>query len=106
MVSVILTSPHSVNLFAGTFNSVLHSTTNGTSWAKVGWQQISFINALAAFSDTNIFVGSNYGIFLNTVNGTSWTDVSDGFVGETEGDSIVTALTVSGTYLFAGLIVV
>ena len=89
------------NLFAATGSGVFLSTDNGTSWTAVnnGLTAPSqfYIQCLAS-SGTNVLVGTPYGVFLSSDNGTSWNAVNSGLTGTN-----VTALTVIGTNIFAGV---
>ncbi len=91
------------NLFAGTdIHGVYHSTNNGLSWTAVDSGLTSNSIFSFAVSGTNLFVGtSGSGVFLSTNNGTTWTSDSAG-MSNIYGTSDAYALTVSGSYLFAG----
>jgi ligand-binding sensor domain-containing protein len=92
------------NLFAGTGGldggGIFLSTNNGTNWINAGLANIS-ISSLAVSTTgtggTNLFAGADGGVYLSTNNGTSWTAVNNGLT-----NPYVTALSVSGTNLFAG----
>ncbi len=92
------------NLYAGTDGSgVFLSTDSGTSWTAVstGLPTNTSGNALAV-SGATIFAGSASGgaasgIFVSTDSGALWTSVGAGLR-----NPDVVALTVAGTYLYAG----
>lgn len=96
-------------IFAGTGGSsasfwagdVFRSTDSGTTWmtADSGFTN-TFLNSFDAFaiSGDNLFVGiSTGGVYLSTNNGASWTGENDSLTAIN-----VSALAVSGEYLFAG----
>jgi hypothetical protein len=87
------------NLFAGTYHyGVFRSTDNGTSWTAVNNGLTDMTISSLATSGTTIFAGTDSaGIYLSTNNGTSWNTTNIGVTNR------ILSLTVSDTYLFAGL---
>jgi len=88
------------NLFAGTDSGgVFLSTNNGASWtAAQNGLTNTRVSALAV-SGTNLFAGTEGGVFRSTNNGASWTEASTGLPLPPFARRL-SALTVSGTYLF------
>jgi hypothetical protein len=91
------------NIFAGTNGGgVFLSINNGTSWIAVNsGLENTFIPSLAV-SGNRIFAGTWRGIFLSTNNGTDWTSANAGLP-PWSGNNDVSALTVSGGNIFAGI---
>ncbi|HXX62302.1 MAG TPA: T9SS type A sorting domain-containing protein [Bacteroidota bacterium] len=82
----------------GTYGSLVFlSTNNGTSWTSVstGLPKSYTVSSLA-ISGTNLFAGAN-GVYVLRNNTGSWTSVSTGLPYGSVG-----ALTVFGSYLYAG----
>ena len=65
-------------------------------WVPTGGPYGGHVNSIAV-AGTNIFVGAYDGVFLSTDSGTSWKSANTGLP-----NTIVVALAVSGTSLFAG----
>ena len=89
------------NIFAGSNGNagdagVYLSTDNGNSWTAKGLTSCG-ANALA-ISGSNIFAGSGCGVYMSQNNGSSWVAVNNGLPAY----SNITALAISGSYLFAG----
>jgi hypothetical protein len=90
-------------IFAGTFGSgVFRSTNNGNGWAAAdsgltGNHVPSFAVSYGGggTNDTILFAGTNNGVFRSTDGGTHW--IAAGLQ-----DTLVSALAVTGTNLFAG----
>ena len=103
-----------VNIFVATRKSaepgrgVFLSTNYGASWNEVNTGLLELeVSCLAAIG-TDIFAGTDHGVYRTTNNGTNWSAVNNGILnrflpGTTQSDDI-TALTSSGTYLFAGAV--
>ncbi len=87
-------------IFAGTSGGVFISTNNGTLWTAVnnGLTNLN-INSLL-INGTTIFAGTDDGVFYSNNMGTSWSSFNSGFPANTS----VRALTISGTYIFAGIV--
>ncbi|MCX6122023.1 MAG: FG-GAP-like repeat-containing protein [Ignavibacteriales bacterium] len=89
------------NIFAGTNNGgIFLSTNNGASWTAVN-SGLSILPGTGVYalvaSGSNIFAGTWSGVFLSTNNGASWSAVNTGLT-----STIIKALAMSGTNLFAG----
>lgn len=86
------------NIFAGVFfYGVYRSTDNGTSWIMATNGIGPLVTDLAIYGKT-LFAGTYDGVFVSTDNGTNWTAVNTGL----PTNSIVHAIVISGTSLFAG----
>lgn len=79
-------------------DGIYRSTDNGTSW-KISNTGLSstYIHSIN-LSGNNIFAGTDSGVSLSKNEGESWTSVNTGF----SSSMSVTALLVSGKYIFAG----
>ena len=91
------------SLFAGTLGGVYRSTDQGDNWteANTGLPQAATVTSFAAVG-TNLFVGlaglfESDGVYRSTNQGNDWTPVNTGLT-----NTLVQALAVSGTNLFAG----
>ncbi len=86
------------NLFAGSQNSVFHSTNGGISWTEVStvvpFNQIRSL-AVSPDSSGNLFAGTDDGIFRSTDNGTNW--IRLGFKSKS-----ILSIAHFGAMLFAG----
>lgn len=87
------------NLFVATDGGgVFRSTNNGESWTHVNdGLTDNYIYSLA-INSTNIFAGCYYGVFILNNNGTNWFPVNTGLAEK----KVIRALTISGSFLFAG----
>jgi ligand-binding sensor domain-containing protein len=84
------------NLFAGTYpGSILLSSDNSTSWRVVN-TEVGYVTSLV-FRGTDLFASTSSGVFLSPNNGTSWDAINSGLE-----NTVVYALTLKGSYLFAG----
>jgi hypothetical protein len=88
------------NLFAGTNNGGVYMTNNnGANWILVNnGIPTQYISSLIS-SGVNLFAGTAAGAYFSANNGTSWISKNQGI---SSTDSI-TALTISGNYIFAGV---
>lgn len=83
------------DIFAGTYNGVFLSTNIGAIWTGVNSGLGNPSVVALSVNDGNIFAGTYNGVFLSTDGGTSWT--ASGLT-----ESVVHALAVSGSDVFAG----
>ena len=91
------------NVFAGTGGGVFLSTNNGSSWTQdTAGLGSNPIHAFALFEAT-LFAGTSAsGIYVSRNGGACWTQVNSGL--STEGGiTVVGALHVSNSFLFAGV---
>ena len=97
--SILALATSGTNIFAGTSGGVFLSTNNGASWTAVnsGLEDDPYNFYALAVSGVNLFSGNDAGVFLSTNNGTSWSALRTGLT-----DTLVRALAVSGSNLFAG----
>ncbi len=97
------TNASSTMLFAGIYGAgVFISTNKGTSWTEANTGLAGKYVAAFAVNGTSLFVGTDSGVFLTTNNATNWTRVNSGLLAVT-GNPVVSALAISGKYLFAGI---
>ena len=88
------------DIVASTPTGVMLSTNDGNTWKDVAPPFPAYFVTAVALIDTNIFAGTlQNGVFRSTYGGTSWTPVDSGLV---DFQYFITALTASGTKLFAG----
>jgi photosystem II stability/assembly factor-like uncharacterized protein len=88
------------DIVASTPTGVMLSMNNGNTWKDVAPPFPAYFVTAVALIDTNIFAGTlQNGVFRSTYSGTSWTPVDSGLV---DFQYLITALTASGTKLFAG----
>ena len=88
------------DIVASTSTGVMLSTDNGNTWKDVAPPFPAYFVTAVALIDTNVFAGTlQNGVFRSTYSGTSWSPVDSGLV---DFQYLITALTASGTKLFAG----
>ncbi len=79
---------------------VFFACTNlSAQWLQTNGPEGGAINCLAT-DNTNLFAGCSNGIFLSTNEGATWTAINNGLVFSGNDDK-VTALAISGTYIYA-----
>jgi photosystem II stability/assembly factor-like uncharacterized protein len=92
-------------LYAGTvYNDILRSTDNGTIWSNAsgGLSTFEKVHAIVP-SGSNLFAALEVGgVYLSTDQGSNWTSVNYGLPSDPVYKRTVTALSVSGSNLFAG----
>lgn len=91
------------NLYAGVdandgSNSIYRSTDNGETWTILSGSPSGTTTYAFAVSGTNVFAGGDGGVDVSTDNGATWTMASTSEFPTT----IISALVVSGTNLYAG----
>jgi photosystem II stability/assembly factor-like uncharacterized protein len=86
-----------LNFFAGSSESGVFRTTNGTDWEPVDTGLTDLRVHSFAVMGTNLFAGTLGGVFLSTNNGNNWSEVNDGLTNHN-----VYPLAVIGANLFAG----
>jgi len=90
-------------IYAGTYSGIFKSTDSGINWTHLdggpNWSVHSLTFCPNGIGGMNFFAGTfNGGVFLSTNNGENWSAVNTGLTYE---DESVTALAVSGNYIFA-----
>jgi len=89
------------NIFVCGYSNIIYkSNDGGTTWiTETTDHSAGYYNVYSILiNDTNVFVGLNNGkVFLSSFHDTSWTDISNGLPNEP-----ISALLVSGSYLYAG----
>ncbi len=78
---------------------LLHTAINSlhAQWSQTSGPLQASVNELL-YSGTTLFAGTNRGVYRSSDDGASWTQVNNGFAG----DTMIVALAISGTTLFAG----
>jgi hypothetical protein len=89
------------NIYAGTTAGIYYSTNTGTTWTAVASSDVALPTALAVIGNNFFGASLTGGVFLSTDNGTTWTPVNAGL----PSNGSVVSLMVSGSNLFAGVIV-
>jgi ligand-binding sensor domain-containing protein len=83
------------NLFALERKKVFMSVNDGRNWGEI-LSTSDVVTALVA-DNSKIIVGTLGGALLSTNNGSSWTEINTGL-----GNSVISALAISGNKVFAG----
>ncbi len=94
------------NLYAGVDGNydtkcIYRSTDNGASWTALDGSSSGGTVYAFAVSGMSVFAGGNVSVVLSTDNGTSWTDAAS-WDNCTFANSIVSALAIGDTNLYAG----
>ena len=87
------------NIYVGTRGGVFLSVDNGSNWLAVnnGLSGGSLDVKSIAINGRQIFAGTADGVFLSVNEGSNWTEVNTGLLNRD-----VQAVSLNGTYLFAG----
>lgn len=97
--SVFTLTVSDTNLLAGGGYGIFLTANNGISWTRSDSGLANLIVNVLYASGTNIYAGSDSGVFRSTNGGRSWSPLGTGLPQY----SMVTAFTISGTNLFAGV---